>query len=214
MDVLTISSAHGGAQVALVRDGVLLAEESWATANGLAAALPACVARLLEGRDAPRLVAAVTGPGSFTGLRAGLSVAHGVAAGFGVPVLGVTVAEALARAVEHSLDGRGLWVALAARTGHVFLDRDGALASWAISALPAPGGRVAVAGDAANLVAAGLAARGADVKLLPQRAAAALDIASVAQARWRGELAPHPALPLYGEAPLARPAPASRGAPA
>ena len=214
MDVLTISSAHMGAQIGVVRDGVVVACETLAVAHGLAAVLPACLAGLLDGRDTPGLVAAVTGPGSFTGLRAGLSVAHGVALGWGVPLIGVTVAEALCRSAWPHLDGRRLWVALAARAGHVFLDREGVLTAWPEGGLPPADGRIAVAGDAANVVVAALAARNADVKLLSQRAAGAVDIADVALARSRGELSATPALPLYGEAALARRAPAGRGAPA
>ncbi|MBN1624991.1 MAG: tRNA (adenosine(37)-N6)-threonylcarbamoyltransferase complex dimerization subunit type 1 TsaB [Deltaproteobacteria bacterium] len=50
------------------------------------------------GRDIRDLktVAVVTGPGSFTGLRVGLSMAKGVTQGLGIPIIGVSSLEAMA----------------------------------------------------------------------------------------------------------------------
>jgi tRNA threonylcarbamoyladenosine biosynthesis protein TsaB len=98
------------------------------------------------------------GPGSFTGLRAALSLAHGLASG-GLPLVAVTVAEALAEEVG-PLAGRVLWTAIDNRRGRVFLDRCGALTAVALNDLPVPAAPVAVAGDAAVEVMAALAARG------------------------------------------------------
>ena len=44
-------------------------------------------------------VAAVVGPGGFTGIRAALALAEGIGLGAGIPVIGVTTGEALAAAV-------------------------------------------------------------------------------------------------------------------
>ena len=47
------------------------------------------------------LIAVTVGPGSFTGIRAGLALAHGIALAAGVPIVGVTVGEALADSLPH-----------------------------------------------------------------------------------------------------------------
>jgi tRNA threonylcarbamoyl adenosine modification protein YeaZ len=83
--------------------------------TGDAARLPAMVADLLASQKlAVRDLAATAvcvGPGSFTGLRASLAFAEGLAAGAGIPVIGVTVAEALAVAASAGAPGLPLWCA-------------------------------------------------------------------------------------------------------
>lgn len=62
----------------------------------------------------------VEGPGSFTGLRVGISTALGLQAALSVPAFGIGTLEALARSV--SWDGDGLAL-LDARRGEVYLQR-------------------------------------------------------------------------------------------
>ncbi len=208
MSVLGIFSAYGGASVAFA--GVELRIDA---EQGLAAALPALVARLLD-RARPDLVAVATGPGSFTGLRAGIAVATGIGLALGVPVVGVTVREALAQALP-PLDDRTLWVAIAARRGRVFIDQGDGPAGTATDALPRPQGRIALVGNAANEVAAALAAAGADVMLPLGRVPLGRHVAAVGVARQAGALAPLAARPLYVDAPEAKlPAAGLRAAPA
>jgi tRNA threonylcarbamoyl adenosine modification protein YeaZ len=161
-------------------------------------------------------VAVTVGPGSFTGLRAALALAHGIGGAAGCPVIGVTVAEALADALDDlphpsaalsPTDGRLLWIALDSRRGRVFLERvtehmpAGALA---LDALPAPPGPVVVAGDAAPEVAARLAACDHDVRLTDVRLPLARHVARVGARRLLGELAPCAAQPLYVDPPEAK----------
>ena len=209
MRILAISSADGGAAAAIVQDGIVIAAGTRPAEHGLAASLPGLVAGLLaEHGTGIALVAAIVGPGSFTGLRAGLSVAHGAALGYGVAVSGVTVAEALAHEAAQDggpgLLGRELWTAIHARPGRVFIDRPAGLHGFSTAAIPAANGRVALAGNAANLVAATLAASGTDVMLTRFRIARAVDVAGVARARLSAGLPPAPALPLYVDRPEAR----------
>ncbi len=192
----------------------MLGHAHFAEEQGLAARLPVLVDDLVTahgwGLD---LVAVVVGPGSFTGLRAGISVATGIGLGLGIAVHGVTVAEALAEGLP-ALDGRTLWVATHARRGRVFLDTGDGAHGYNTNALPSAACRVAVAGNAANFVAGSLAARGLDVMLTSARAPIAVHVAAIAVQRQAGERAPLAPLPLYVDAPEARlPAGGLRAAP-
>ena len=215
MKILALSSAYNGCHAAIVAAGQAIAEGRIAEEIGLAAALPALIEQLLaKAGGIVDLVGVVVGPGSFTGLRAGISVAAGIGLALDVPVIGVTVAEALAAALPAG-SPRALWTAIEARRGRVFIDRGAGFAGFATDALPQPAGPVAVAGNAANLVAATLAARGCDVMLTAQRAPLPAQVAGVAMRRQAGELHSLAAQPLYVDAPQARlPAGGLRAAPA
>jgi tRNA threonylcarbamoyladenosine biosynthesis protein TsaB len=164
--------------------------------------LPLLAAALL-GTERPVLVAVVVGPGSFTGLRAALALAHGVALGAGCELVGVTVGEALAEALPH-LGQRDLWVAIDSRRERLFLERDGVLEAFAPKDLPMPQVGVALAGDASRIAAAWLAARGADVMLTDAATPSARHIARAAARRLAGGLPPRAVQPLYVDAPETR----------
>ncbi len=204
MRILAISSAYAGCTIAYVQDGAALAQDRVHDQLGLAATVPARVELLLDqtGR-ALDLVAVVVGPGSFTGLRAGISVAAGIGLALGVPVVGVSVTEALAAALP-ALDGRVLWVATEARRGRVFIDQGDGARGFATDDLPRPAGRVAIAGNAANVVAGGLAAKGIDVMLTAARVPTAVLVAAIGAERVAGLRPPRAALPLYVDAPEAK----------
>jgi tRNA threonylcarbamoyl adenosine modification protein YeaZ len=215
--VLGISSAYGGCLACLCADGAVRAQAGSGEEHGLAAALPAMIETLLgrlEGRL--DLVAVSVGPGSFSGLRAGISVATGIGLALAVPVVGVTVTEAFEAALL-PLDGRPLWVAVAARRGRVFVDTGDGAAAYATDALPLATGRIAIAGNAANYVASALAAKGVDVMLTTARLPRAEHVAMVGVERAAGRktpLTPLTPLPLYVDAPEARlPAAGLRAAP-
>lgn len=149
------------------------------------------------------LVAVTVGPGSFTGIRAALALAHGLALAVGVPVVGVTVGEALADALPY-LGHRSLWSVIDSRRGRVFLERSGSVVAVALDALPMPDGGVALAGDAAPTVAARLAARDVDVMLTDARLPMGRHVAVVAEQRAAGQRPPREAQPLYVDPPEAR----------
>ena len=209
MRILALDAALGCCSAAVMGGDGRAVERASAGRFDQAARLPALAAAALaaSGLRAADLdaVAVTVGPGSFTGLRAALALAEGLALAAGARLVGVTVVEALAAAAVPS-PGRALWVALdARRPGRVYLATDGAAQTTLLTALPLPSGPVAILGDAAGVVAAWLAARGADVQLTDIRLPRAADVARVAQQRLLGALPPLPARPLYADAPPAPP---------
>ncbi len=207
MRILALDAALARSAAAVVIDGELSASRQIIATQGHAALLPVMVQEVLAEAGATAasldLVAVTVGPGSFTGIRAGLALAHGIAVGVGIPVVGVTVGEALADSLPH-LGERRLWVAIDSRRGRVFLERGAIIAATPLDDLPPAEGRIAVAGDAAASVAARLAARDADVMLTDARLPLARHVAVVAERRFRGQLPPLPAQPLYVDPPEAR----------
>ncbi len=207
MRILALDSCLARCSASVVVDQALVAGRQVDAARGHAALLPALAQQVLEqaglaatGLD---LVAVTVGPGSFTGIRAGLALAHGIGIAIGRPVIGVTVAEAFASSLPH-LGQRALWTAIDSRRGRIFLDRGAGPVPCPLDALPPAPGPVAVAGDAAIAVAARLAARGTNVMLTDARLPLGRHIALVAARRFAGELPPLPAQPLYVDPPEAR----------
>ncbi len=204
--ILTLDAALSGCSAGVVGPAGVLAERWASGARGQVAALPAMAqAALIQAKVTPAqlaMVAVTIGPGSFTGIRAALSLAHGIALAARAPVVGVTVGEALAGPD----DGRARWVAIDSRRGRVFLDRDGKVATVALDALPNPDGPVSIAGDAAIAVASRLAARGFDVLLLPDRIPKPAGVAAAALRRTAAGPDTRPAQPLYVDPPEAHPA--------
>ena len=184
----------------------MLAEAKSVDPRGASAALPGLVKAVLAGpgrmgEPGFDAVAVTVGPGSFTGIRAALALAHGLAIGAGVPVIGVTSVAAL-EAAWTPVAGQTLWIAIDTRRGGVFLARNGTIAALAFGALPQAGHGVVLAGDAAAAVAAqcGGAFTGVD----------RIEARNVAAACARGHR--FDPQPLYIAAPEAR-VPAARPAP-
>jgi tRNA threonylcarbamoyl adenosine modification protein YeaZ len=207
MRILALDAALARCSAGVIVDGAVHAMRQLDAARGHAAILPRFAAEVLaesrlEANDL-HAVAVTVGPGSFTGLRAALSLAHGIGLAAGIGVIGVTVGEALRQALPH-LAGRALWSAIDSRRGQVFLERDGVIARVALDRLPEVGGRVAVAGDAAAAVAAWLAAREVDVMLTDARLPLIRHVALAAAQRREGALAPLPAQPIYVDPAEAR----------
>lgn len=106
----------------------------------------------LQKRDLSAIVAAI-GPGSFTGLRIGLSVAKGIAAALDIPIIGVSQFEVAAYRLR--AEAGPVLVIVPFKSDAVFAARveGGALASDAIDVMPVAAitevskqGRVAVFG--------------------------------------------------------------------
>ena len=64
-------------------------------------------------------IAVSTGPGSFTGVRVGVSTARGLALALKIPAIGITTLEALAAQAGQEFAGRAVLVALDAGRGEV-----------------------------------------------------------------------------------------------
>ena len=206
--VLALDAACARCSAAVVVDGHAIAERQADTAKGHAALLPEMARGVLVDAGVAAaslaLVAVTVGPGSFTGLRAALALAQGIATAAGATLVAVTVGESFAEALP-PLGSRALWSAIDSRRGRVFLERAGTIAAVALDALPDPAGPVAVAGDRATDVAARLAARGANVMLTNVRLPAARHVALAALRRLADHRPPRDAQPIYVDPPEARP---------
>ena len=178
--------------------------------TGDAARLPGMVAALLASRGLAAgdmsTIAVCVGPGSFTGLRASIAFAEGLAAGAGLPVIGVTVAEALAIAARAEGTDLPLWCALDGRHGRIFLHRGGAPEDWEVAQLsdpPLPPVPVALTGDAAQALGDVLADNGVDAVVTAARLCHAREVAIAGIQRAQGRLVPLAAVPLYIDPPRA-----------
>ena len=109
MLVLAIESSAKAASVALSRDGELLSQYSQCTALTHSRTLLPMAEDLLKNAeltlDEVELFAVAHGPGSFTGIRIGVSTVKGLAWATGKPCVGVSTLEAMA---WHGLSAGGL----------------------------------------------------------------------------------------------------------
>ena len=126
MIVLAADTATAACSAALWCDGEVLARECVAMPRGHAEALMPMIARTLAAAGARLrdidLGAVTVGPGSVTGLRAGLAAARGLAMALARPCAGVTTLEAIAAAVPASSRRREpLLVALDSKRGQLFV---------------------------------------------------------------------------------------------
>jgi len=105
--------------------GRLIAQESQAMKRGHAEALMPLIARVIEqsgiGFAALDRIAVTTGPGSFTGLRVGLSAARGIALAANKPVVGLTTLTAYAAPIVSQNGEHPVISAIDARHDHVYL---------------------------------------------------------------------------------------------
>ncbi|MEO3474923.1 tRNA (adenosine(37)-N6)-threonylcarbamoyltransferase complex dimerization subunit type 1 TsaB [Roseomonas sp. CAU 1739] len=223
MRILAVEGALARCSVALLVDGAVVAARQQEAARGHPALLPRFAAEILAdaGWAATALdaVAVGVGPGGFTGLRAAIALAEGLAQAAGRPLVGVTTGEALAAALPEGLaTGRAIWAAIDNRRGRVVLEcfapgaaKPGLPIVAPLDSLPAAGAPVLILGDAAEAVAALLTARGDVAQSRPGLPCAAA-VARVAADRLAGRLPPRDATPLYAEPPAVSAPPPSRTA--
>lgn len=106
--ILNIETSGAPCSAALTSDGMILAHQEDFTGRNHAAALSDFIKYCLDyGTEhglKPDAVAVSLGPGSYTGLRIGLSEAKGLAYALDVPLIGVKTLELLATRVMFSTD--------------------------------------------------------------------------------------------------------------
>jgi tRNA threonylcarbamoyladenosine biosynthesis protein TsaB len=121
--LLGIDTATQMASVALydLSRGWVLGEESWYSANRHTVELMPRLDRLLgqQGVAPAALTGLVVslGPGSFTGLRIGLSVAKGLALALHVPIVGIPTLDVVAQ--PHMIQPLPIWAILQAGRGRI-----------------------------------------------------------------------------------------------
>ncbi|MCD6453471.1 MAG: tRNA (adenosine(37)-N6)-threonylcarbamoyltransferase complex dimerization subunit type 1 TsaB [Dehalococcoidales bacterium] len=101
---LAIDTSTTTASLALIRDNQILAELSWYCRQNHTIKLLPYLAHLLKQADSnPQAVTSIIvarGPGSFNGLRVGVSAAKGLAFSLGIPIVGINTMEA--EAYQHA----------------------------------------------------------------------------------------------------------------
>ena len=101
--VLAIDTATRYAGLALLDETGVISEQTWRSENNHSVELIPAVARMLSQQKlkAQSLtgIAVATGPGSFTGLRIGMSVAKGLCLALGIPIVGIPTLDIITYAV-------------------------------------------------------------------------------------------------------------------
>lgn len=222
MRVLAIDTALEACSAALLdtRQGSNLARQSRVMTRGHAEALLPLISDVmvqaqLDFTDIDR-VAVTTGPGSFTGLRVGLSAARGIGLAAGKTVVGLTTLAALAAPYIAADDTTSVAVAIDARHNHVYLQIFGPAGRTLIAPRIVPVaeavraaavGPIRLVGSGAGMMAAAWPKIPPPLSVDERRAADVDWVARLGAAANEGQSAPKP---LYLRAPDAQPQDASQ----
>ncbi|WP_027528344.1 tRNA (adenosine(37)-N6)-threonylcarbamoyltransferase complex dimerization subunit type 1 TsaB [Bradyrhizobium sp. Ec3.3] len=126
MLILAIDTALDACAAAVLdtETAELRAQESLPMKRGHAEALMPLIARVMQSAElsftALDRIAVTTGPGSFTGLRVGISAARGLALAAGKPAVGLTTLSAYAAAIISQNKPAPVISAIDARHDHVY----------------------------------------------------------------------------------------------
>lgn len=122
--MLALDTATAASSVAACDGGTVLAQRCEWMAKGQAERIVPMLAEVTAEAGWSfaeiELIATTLGPGSFTGIRAGLAVARALALATGIPTVGVSTLEAMAAVVD---DGTGVVCVIAGRQGSIFAQR-------------------------------------------------------------------------------------------
>jgi tRNA threonylcarbamoyladenosine biosynthesis protein TsaB len=223
MLVLAIDTALDACSAAVLDSErrVIVASETQPMQRGHAEALMPLIARVMDGaaiefRELDR-IAVTTGPGSFTGLRVGISAARGIALAAGKPAIGLTTLAAFAAPHIAEDDTLPVVAAIDARHNNVYLQVFGPkgrtvvapkVASLREAVRAAQTDPARIVGSAAQLIAAAWPKTEPLPPTVDQRGAPDISwIARLAAAADEGHGSPKP---LYLRAPDAKPQDAAR----
>jgi tRNA threonylcarbamoyladenosine biosynthesis protein TsaB len=218
MLILAIDTALDACSAAVLDSGAskLIAQESQPMKRGHAEALMPLIARVM-GEAAIAFaaldrIAVTTGPGSFTGLRVGLSAARGIALAAGKPVVGITTLTAYAAPVVSVNAVQPVISAIDARHDHVYVQVVGGDGSSLMTPRVAP---IEEALSASRFGAPHLVGNAAQIladrwpkDALPPFQVDALPAPDIAWVAWLGAAVDPdtaPARPYYLRAPDAKP---------
>ena len=193
--MLVIDSATAACSAALIDGGEVVDERLELIGRGHAERLLPLIEELLAGRR-PHAILVDCGPGSFAGVRVGLAAAHGLAIGWGVPLIGYSSMAVVAAATGAEA------VALHGGHGQLFVQ------SFAGDPLrPLDALQSLLPEDAAAIGARRVAGSGAEALVSARGYGEAVDaLPRAADARLLPEeLRSLPARPIYGRAPDAKP---------
>lgn len=222
MRILAIDTALEACSAAVLdtEQGVL-ASESLPMERGHAEALLPLVAKIMGAARTPfdelDRIAVTTGPGSFTGLRVGLSAARGIALASGKPAFGLTTLAAFAAPYIAGDDSMALAVAIDARHDHVYLQVFGPsgrtlvaprIASLRDAARISASSKTRLVGNAARLLASAWPANEPPPVLVEEQRVP--DVTWVARLGAVANGGPSSLKPLYLRAPDAQPQAAAR----
>ncbi len=119
--ILAIDTATNFASLALWEEEQLWAEDVWYTSLNHSVELMPRIQRMLATRRVAvedlTGIAVSLGPGSFTGVRAGLAAAKGLAMPYGIPLVGIPTLDAVAYPFQRS--GMPVWAIIAAGRGRL-----------------------------------------------------------------------------------------------
>jgi tRNA threonylcarbamoyladenosine biosynthesis protein TsaB len=201
--------------------GTIIASETRLMVRGHAEALMPLIARVMDEAEVEfkelGRIAVTVGPGSFTGLRVGISAARGIALTAGKPAVGLTTLAGLAAPHIADDDTTPVVVAIDARHDHVYMQVFGPGGRTLLAPRIAPlreavraaaGAGTRIVGSAAGLVARSWPKGEALPALIDQRAAP--DITWIARLGAAALDAEAPPKPLYLRAPDAQPQVAAR----
>ncbi|WP_439499694.1 tRNA (adenosine(37)-N6)-threonylcarbamoyltransferase complex dimerization subunit type 1 TsaB [Bosea sp. (in: a-proteobacteria)] len=218
MRILAIDTALGACSACVLEMGEAkpLAREQIAMDRGHAEALMPLIERVMNavegGFSSLDRVAVTIGPGSYTGLRVGISAARAIALAAGIPAVGVTTLAATAAPLVGREPGRVIAAALDAKHGQVWFQALNAQGKQLVSvrqvnhrdaARAIGAGPVSLVGSAALAIANEAWAIGLDALVIDD--AKAPDVTWVARLGLLADPAAAPPRPLYLKEPETTP---------